>query len=94
MLAMKMLASVRGRRDADDLVHLIEPAGSGAHQSNNCFALLGFHREAFDDAVTLGQARSTLENEILCEGVGQRPQSPSPGQPPHRSMTNAPGIYI
>lgn len=27
MLAMKMLASVRGRRDADDLVHLIEPAG-------------------------------------------------------------------
>jgi hypothetical protein len=27
MLAMKMLASVRGRRDADDLAHLIEPAG-------------------------------------------------------------------
>ncbi len=27
MLAMKMLASVRGRRDADDLVHLIDPAG-------------------------------------------------------------------
>ena len=27
MVAMKMLASVRGRRDADDLVHLIDPAG-------------------------------------------------------------------
>ena len=27
MLAMKMLASVRGRRDADDLAHLIGPAG-------------------------------------------------------------------
>ena len=27
MLAMKMLASVRGRRDTDDLVHLLEPAG-------------------------------------------------------------------
>ena len=27
MLAMKMLASVRGRRDTDDLVHLLGPAG-------------------------------------------------------------------
>lgn len=27
MLAMKMLASVRGRRDTEDLVHLLEPAG-------------------------------------------------------------------
>lgn len=32
MLAMKMLASVRGRRDTDDLSHLLEPAGVSSIQ--------------------------------------------------------------
>ena len=38
MLAMKMLASIRGRRDTDDLVHLLEPAGvSNVQQAIDIF---------------------------------------------------------
>ncbi len=56
MLAMKMLASVRGRRDTDDLAHLLEPAGV-----SNIQQAIGIFEDFYRDHDIPPQALAVLE---------------------------------